>query len=436
MIEWVKRWRDTIATTPDLPGVYRRLDGGFHIRGRATDPRTGKLREVNRVLAECKRARDAALELAADLAKIREGGATRPLEMPRFADWAVTVLERKIAGGAIVAASGRETWDWALRVHLIPVFGELFVDKLTREDVERWKEDMLAPRTHTKDAKRTRELTGGKYKPKTVNALLEILRQITGAASDAFNIADPCRNLENVSKRGHRTYTYEEPNALKPEDMPKFLDEFRENFPQYYAFVFLGFTTGLRPSSLRPLRWRGPNADVKWDEGVLLVRRSHTHGGEVMEATKTDRDQMLALDERQIEVLRWHVDRLEAENRRRAERSPKLAAAMADSELLFPALPTRWRNGGGFRSRSSLNRAFREVADALDLGYRITPRAMRRTYQDLARAAKVPDIVTRAISGHATPEMQRHYSTVSADEMRAAMSNVIDLATARAARAA
>lgn len=435
-ITWVKRWRDTIAAAPELPGVWRRMDGGFHVRGRATDPRTGKLREVNRVLADCKRARDAALELASDLAKIRDGAAIAPATMPRFAEWAVTVLERKIASGKIVAASGRETWDWALRVHLIPAFGELYVGKLTREDVERWKEEMLAPRTHTKDEKRARELTGGKYKPKTVNALLEILRQITGAAADAFHIADPCRNLEKISKRGHRTYTYEEPNALKPEHMPKFLDEFRESFPEYYAFVFLGFTTGLRPSSLRPLRWRGPNADVKWDDGVLLVRRSHTHKSEVMDATKTDRDQMLALDERQLEVLRWHVDRLELENSKRAERAPKLAAAMADSELLFPALPTRWSNGGGFRSRSSLNRAFREVADALELGYSITPRAMRRTYQDLARAANVPDIVTRAISGHSTPEMQRHYSTVSAVEMRTAMSNVIDLATARAKRAA
>jgi hypothetical protein len=54
---------------------------------------------------------------------------------------------------------------------------------------------------------------------------------------------------------------------------------------------------------------------------------------------------------------------------------------------------------------------------------------MRRTYQDLARAANVADIVTRANSGHQTPEMQRHYSTVSADEMRGGLAKVIDIAT-------
>jgi hypothetical protein len=31
-------------------------------------------------------------------------------------------------------------------------------------------------------------------------------------------------------------------------------------------------------------------------------------------------------------------------------------------------------------------------------------RAMRRTYQDLARAAEMKDLMTRAISGHATEQ--------------------------------
>ena len=61
---------------------------------------------------------------------------------------------------------------------------------------------------------------------------------------------------------------------------------------------------------------------------------------------------------------------------------------------------------------------------------------MRRTYQDLARAAKLADIVTRSISGHSTPEMQRHYSTVSGDEMRAGLAKVIDIATGRELKAA
>jgi len=150
-----------------------------------------------------------------------------------------------------------------------------------------------------------------------------------------------------------------------------------------------------------------------------------------MDCTKTGRDQMIALDDRQLEVLRWHVAEMDRDNAHRAKRHREMAEAMGASELLFPAAPTKCNHGGGFRSPSCLDRAFEQVSEVLKLGYDVTPRAMRRTYQDLARAASVSDIVTRSISGHATPEMQRHYSTVSGDEMRAGLAKVIDIARGR-----
>ncbi len=109
---------------------------------------------------------------------------------------------------------------------------------------------------------------------------------------------------------------------------------------------------------------------------------------------------------------------------------------MAESELLFPAPPTKWNRGGGYRSTSCLDKMFEHVGTLLGLGYEVTPKCMRRTYQDLCRAANVADIVTRSISGHATPEMQRHYSTVSADEQRTGLARVIDIATGLERRAA
>lgn len=56
---------------------------------------------------------------------------------------------------------------------------------------------------------------------------------------------------------------------------------------------------------------------------------------------------------------------------------------------------------------------------------------MRRTYQDLARAAEMKDLVTRAISGHATEQMQQHYSTVAQTEMRQGIAKIISLAGVR-----
>ena len=68
------------------------------------------------------------------------------------------------------------------------------------------------------------------------------------------------------------------------------------------------------------------------------------------------------------------------------------------------------------------------MVDHLNLKKNITPRAMRRTFQDLARAAEVKDVVTRAVSGHATEEMQRHCSTVNQAEIRDSLAKVVSLA--------
>jgi ribosomal protein S2 len=52
------------------------------------------------------------------------------------------------------------------------------------------------------------------------------------------------------------------------------------------------------------------------------------------------------------------------------------------------------------------------------LGFVFTQRGTRRTFNDIARHARVESIVTRSISGHLTERMQDHYSTVASDEQR------------------
>jgi len=190
----------------------------------------------------------------------------------------------------------------------------------------------------------------------------------------------------------------------------------REFFPQHFAMAYLGLITGLRPSTLRPLRRSGLECDVDWTQHRLRVRRSHTVGEEVMRTTKQRHRYTIDLPEEAMLVLQWHVDT--------QLRTPEQKA----SELLFPAVD------GRFRSPSVLKKAFAEVAHEVGLTKHVTPRALRRTFNDLARAARVQDVVTRSISGHLTEDMQRHYSTVSGDEQRQALAKVIDLTRAQAER--
>lgn len=399
-VEWVVRWKDVVAEQPELPGVWRRRDGGFHVRARVTDPRTNKIREVNRELPNVQRARDAFAWLQGELDRIRSGVVTeQPSTAPKFGTYANAVFKRKLDLGKIRSAAGEAKWESVLERHLVPEFGDLLVDRLQPADIKGWQ------------ARLASKIRSGKMAPTTANTILAVLRQITDEAVNDFDIRDPMRGVDPFDTREHSTYSEEEPNALIPKDVPRFLGKLRELHPEHFAFSLLGFTTGLRPSSMRPLRREGPSADVKWNEGILLIRRSQTIGDEVMETTKTDLHQRLHLPPELLGVLRWHVD-------------TQLNDRMRASELLFPS------RVGGFRARSCLDKPFANVAKKIGLGYTFTARGMRRTYQDLAREAGIHDAVTRAISGHTTQEMQLRYSTPRDVEVRDAIAKVAGIATA------
>lgn len=221
-----------------------------------------------------------------------------------------------------------------------------------------------------------------------------------------FNAAEDAPAFDTSE---HDTYTDEEPNTLTAQECAAFLACMKEEFPAQYAMTFLGFATGLRPSSMRPLRRCGVTPDVLWDQHVILVRRSHTLGDEFMKTTKTGLRQRITVPSEVMDVLRWHVD------------TQLVTPEQTASELLLPA------EDGGFRSEGSLVKAFANVGGLIGLKKKFTPRGMRRTFNDLMRVAKVEAIVTKSISGHLTDRMREHYSTVTPDEQRTSIGNVIQL---------
>jgi integrase len=411
--EWMQMNNVWVSREPVLRGVWQRKEGGHVVRGRATDSKTGKQRQVFRVLPEAN-PQTALKWLRDEQARIRTGADDSP-EKPRqrFAVFAASLFEHKVNVRDIKSAAGRNKWSFTLE-HLIggttgersgkyvAAFGDMFVDKIETSDVERWKEQLAAL------------VAAGDYAPTTVNTWIGVLRVIMKAAKRAFDlptvVTDGVRYLDTSE---HDIYTDEEPNALLPAEVPTFMAKLREFFPQHFAMAYLGLITGLRPSTLRPLRRSGPECDVVWNENRIRVRRSHTVGEEVMRTTKQRHRYTIDLPAEAMDVLQWHVDT--------QLRTPEQQA----SDLLFPAVD------GRFRSPSVLKKPFAEVAQELGLTKHVTPRALRRTFNDLARAAQVKDVVTRSISGHLTEGMQRHYSTVSGDEQRQALAKVIDLTRAR-----
>jgi integrase len=124
----------------------------------------------------------------------------------------------------------------------------------------------------------------------------------------------------------------------------------------------------------------------------------------------------IALPAELVDVLRWHVE------------EHLLAKRMRESDLLFPA------KTGGYQSPNVLAKPIAASAKAAGIEKHLSPYFMRRTFQDLCRAAQVHDFVARSISGHATVEMHQHYSSVSSLEVRDGLAKVLSLLDFKRAR--
>ena len=360
------------------------------------DPKTGTLRGANREFEGI--TLDQALVKQAELRGwIRAGGQSDTRERLRYGDYATSLFKRKLGSGDLKSAKSRERWAQTQDGHLVPAFGDWFIDQLRRGDIEEWK------------AAQGARVNKGNLSPHTVNGWLRILlTTLRQAVVDLDQEYDPTKGIRPLDTSTWHTYTEEEPNSLTVDEVPRFMTTTRALYPQHFAMLALGLATGRRPSELRPLRRQGPTPDILWTDGVLLVRRSETRG-EVMERTKTGKRLRIPLPTVLMEILQQHVDTLPA-------------GPMRESELLFPS------TSGGYRAPSCLDKPIEEIAKAAKIKKALSPRFMRRTFQDLGRAANVHDFVVKAISGHATSSMQERYSSVSGEEVRTGLAKVIALA--------
>lgn len=393
MNEWVKRWGYEIRPEPVRRGVYRLRDGRFLVRLTVRDE-TGKRRDRMAVLPVGATLTDAMRKV--EEIETAQPTAPRP-SLPLFAVYAADLKDRKELRGSIASDAGRRKWTAILDLHLVPAFGVRALDEIRREHVQAWLDAQAAL------------VQAGKAKPSTVNTRLALLRTVMRAAVADHGIADVTAGVEGLSTAEHPAYTEEEPNSLTMPEVKRFLEVCRESYPQHYALVLLGFVTGQRPSHLQPLRRRGPEADVLWEDGILLVRRSHSTGMDAMNTTKTKVRQRVALPREVVDVLRWHCT------------TQLRTDAQLASDLLFPSTT------GTMLFTSSLTKPFTDVSKVMGLRQHFSPRGMRRTFQDLMREAGVHDLVARSISGHTTPAMQAHYSTVAVNEQRQAGARVVAL---------
>ena len=357
------------------PGVHKLPDGRFRVRIKARDPKTGKEREVKKVLAvataaEASRAKE---ELREEL----ESG-TAPVQRIRLGTYARSWLSGKLP---TLKPSTSAKYASALDTHILPVLGDYYLDALEPADIVRW-----------------RDLQKGKAT--SINSRLRVLKTLVGDATAELGL--PRDPTARVRALGEKTADGD-PNRLTAEQLARVLDAISADDREWYALFLTLALTGTRVSEATALKWD----DVEFDSGVIRIRRAHWKG--IVGSPKTGSVRSAPLPDELAEVLKAH----------RRDLVQRQAPGLKDG-WVFPS------NKGTLIRGSSLRKPLQRALTKADITDRFTVHGFRRTFNNLMRQVASGEVV-RSITGHVTERMTEHYSHVEAEEKQAAVSAGLQL---------
>ena len=385
------------GTPTKYPGVSKLGHKKYLVRGKAIDPRTGKKKEVRKVVKKPS-AREAA-RLRDELLEDIRGGGNMAGNRVRVGEYAQSWMRSKALK---LDAGTARTYAEALNLHVLPTLGDLFYDSLTKRDVQAWVDESLMS---------VRVLRNGTQRPyarNSVHAWFRVLRTMTrDAMDDLFLDRDPTRRISFPEAPEP-----EERNALASDELARFLWAMREGYPHHLALTAVLAFTGLRFCHASALQWDD------WDEEneVIYVKRKQVRGRVGKVSRKKRAPRQLPVEPELAMILREHRQLMLAQQ----------APGLGDG-WIFPS------KVGTLRAPSSLYKAWERCLEAAEIDRRFTIHGLRYTFTDLTRRAKADAVVRRALTGHVTESMQDRYSSVALDEKRSAVAGVHKLvADARA----
>lgn len=368
------------------PGIIAMSDGRKRIRLRAVDPRTGRMKEVDRVVSV------PMAEAIVVKQKWRRDIRTADqvsVAVPRLADYATSWIKSRTLA---VKPSTAETYAGILDCHILPALGDFYLDKLTDRDVREWQAGLVE-----------------RIAKKTANNVLRVLKMVMGDGCAEFNI--PRSPAERVRSLPVRQSQDDDPNLLSPDELGKVLDAFRSTEPADYPFALTLALTGLRFGEASALRW----SDVREDEGLIRVARGQWK--RQVSTTKTGVVRSVPLVPELAGTLRDHRAQLIA------RQHPGLAQGWVFSE-----------DDGSLLRKNYLRLPLERAVKRVGIKRRFTVHGFRRTFNNIARQV-AGQIVTRSITGHVTQAMTEHYSHVGREEKLAAAGSVVRLVFAAKNRA-
>jgi Phage integrase, N-terminal SAM-like domain len=127
--------KDKTATR--YPGVFRLDQATYWIRAKVVDPRTGKNREIDRIL-DGVTAHEAAQKRDVLINEIKQ--ALQQSKKVRVGEFAKSWIESKTLK---LDSTTARTYADALENHILPALGDYYYDALLPTDVQRWIDGAL-----------------------------------------------------------------------------------------------------------------------------------------------------------------------------------------------------------------------------------------------------------------------------------------------------
>jgi integrase len=285
-----------------------------------------------------------------------------------FFEWGkCSWLARQAAKGRPVSESWARAKRQMLVNHILPEFGSVRLDKLTRPMIEKW-------------------LVGLERSNQTRNHLLYILKTVLAEAeAEGLILRNPLEHAEPLGKQARKrdVFSLDELRLLFPETRESLLGVWGST---KYAALFLTMaSTGIREGEARALQWRHV-----LPEGWLIVEQAIKEGGEVG-PPKNGEARIAALPARAREVL----DSWRAETR----------FALPDDLTFFGSDRKRPLNRRTFGD--ILSRALESCKIGTEARF-LTTHSFRHTYKTMMRRS-IPADTLRALVGHRNERMTAHY---------------------------
>lgn len=197
---------------------------------------------------------------------------------PLFSDYAETWFDQFAVAWR---RSHRSTVRSTLDRHLLPYFGSLPVGTITKSQALNFRVEL----TKKKGRGDNKTLSN-----KTVNRVMQVLKQIVGEAADAHGFKSPLPQIKRLKQRKSDVHPF------GIDEVRLMIETVRQDFRDY---LIVRFFTGMRTGEVNGLQWKY----VDFDRRLILIRETVVRGE--LDYTKSDGSQRdIAMSKPVFDALR------------------------------------------------------------------------------------------------------------------------------------